>query len=369
MPGRAYLECRQLTKDKDLVWHKGPPIPTNLITGFLGTGKTTAIRDLLQRRPAGERWSVFINEYGMVSIDDLMLDETSPDVQIQELAGGCFCCTTSAMLDVVLIQFIRRTKPDRLLIEPSGAGHPARVIDTLRGPRFRDALDLRATICLVDPKDFDNPRVTNSEGFHDQIQMADVVALNWLDKRERSQIEKVRNWVQEMDPPKLLIAETQFGKLEPAWLDLKGTVVRTPHFAEPASHQKHEHDHDRGGQEHAAADSSVNLVTLSESATPGHPLRLANEGNGQRACGWIFHRDDIFDRDDLFDYLARLNPVQRVKGIFRCSDDWWLFNRTGNDVSMRVSAYRRDSRLEIITNDALPNWDDVEKSLRVAIVR
>lgn len=355
------------------MWHKGPPIPTNLITGFLGTGKTTAIRDLLQRRPAGERWSVFINEYGMVSIDDLMLDETSPDVQIQELAGGCFCCTTSAMLDVVLIQFIRRTKPDRLLIEPSGAGHPARVIDTLRGPRFRDALDLRATICLVDPKDFDNPRVTNSEGFHDQIQMADVVALNWLDKREPSQIEKVRNWVQQMDPPKLLIAETQFGKLDPAWLDLKGTVVRTPHFADPASHQKHDHDHDHGGRghgghEHGAADSTVNLVTLPESATPGHPLRLANEGNGQRACGWIFHRAEIFDRDDLFDYLARLNPVQRVKGIFRCSDDWWLFNRTGNDVSMRVSAYRRDSRVEVITNDALPNWDDVEKSLRVAVV-
>ena len=98
-------------------------------------------------------------------------------------------------------------------------------------------------------------------------------------------------------------------------------------------------------------------------------MRLANEGNGQRACGWIFHRDEIFDRDDLFDYLARLNPVQRVKGIFRCSDDWWLFNRTGNDVSMRVSAYRRDSRVEVITNDAVPNWDDVETSLRVAIVR
>jgi len=344
------------------VWHHGSPIPTNLITGFLGTGKTTAIRDLLQRRPTGERWSVFINEYGMVSIDDLMLDETSPDVQIQELAGGCFCCTTSAMLDVVLMQFIRRTKPDRLLIEPSGAGHPARVIDTLRGPRFRDALDLRATICLVDPKDFENPRVTNSEGFHDQIQMADIVALNWLDKRESSQIRNVRRWVQQMDPPKILITETQFGRLDPAWLDLSGTMVRTPQFIDPVSHERHDHDH-------GAADERLNVVSLSESATPAHPLRLANEGNGQRACGWIFHRDDVFDRDDLFDFLARLNPVQRVKGIFRCADDWWLFNRTGNDTSMRISAYRRDSRIEVITNEPSPAWNDVEKSLCRALTR
>jgi G3E family GTPase len=172
------------------VWYSGQLIPTNIITGFLGTGKTTAILELLKRRPAGERWSVFVNEYGMVSIDDVLMESQSQDVQIQELAGGCFCCTTSAMMDTVLMQFIRRTKPDRLLIEPSGAGHPARVIDALRGERFRQALDLRATICLVDPKDYENPRVTNSEGFHDQIQMSDVVAINWTDKRERPQIDR-----------------------------------------------------------------------------------------------------------------------------------------------------------------------------------
>ncbi|RLS77224.1 MAG: cobalamin biosynthesis protein CobW, partial [Planctomycetota bacterium] len=114
------------------MWHTGQPIPTNIITGFLGTGKTTAILELLKCRPAGERWSVFVNEYGMVSIDDVLMESKSQDVQIQELAGGCFCCTTSAMMDTVLMQFIRRTKPDRLLIEPSGAGHPARVIDALR---------------------------------------------------------------------------------------------------------------------------------------------------------------------------------------------------------------------------------------------
>jgi G3E family GTPase len=340
------------------VWYTGKPIPTNLITGFLGTGKTTAIRALLNHRPQGERWSVFVNEYGMVSIDDVMFDQKTSDVQIQELAGGCFCCTTAGMLDTVLMQFIRRTKPDRLIIEPSGAGHPARVIDTLRGDRFRDAIDLRATICLVDPKDFENPRVTNTDGFHDQIQMSDVVAINWIDKRDPAQVERCRQWITHFDPPKLLVAETQFGMLNPAWLDLDGTAVRLPRLTDP--HAAHHHHHSDGVQ--------PEIVRLNEPARPGRPVRLANEGNGQRACGWIFAAEDQFHRDELFDYLGSIQKIQRIKGVFRCDDDWWLINRTGSDVSITCSAYRHDSRLEVITDDAELNWSELEAGLVSALM-
>ena len=343
------------------MWYTGKLIPTNLITGFLGTGKTTAIRDLINHRPVGERWSVFINEYGMVSIDDLMFDDQSRDVQIQELAGGCFCCTTSGMLDTVLMQFIRRTKPDRLLIEPSGAGHPARVIDTLRSDRFRQALDLRATICLVDPKDFENPRVTNTEGFHDQIQMADVVAINWLDKRESAQVERCRQWIEQFDPPKLLVAETQQGRLKLEWLDLTGTVVRPPRFKN--AHEAHPPDtHPKQNNEEAPL-SVPELISLNQPAVTGRPVRLENEGGDQRACGWIFSAAEVFDRDELFDYLGALQPIQRIKGLFRCHDDWWLINRSGSEVSITPTAYRRDSRVEIITNESTPHWTDVEAFL------
>jgi len=348
------MQYQKQPEDELFVWYTGKPIPTNLITGFLGTGKTTAIRDLLDHRPRGERWSIFVNEYGMVSIDDLMFGDSTPEVQIQELAGGCFCCTTAGMMDTVLIQLIRRTKPDRLLIEPSGAGHPARVIDILRGERFRQALDLRATICLVDPKDFENPRLTNHEGFHDQIQMADVVAINWTDKRDSAQVKRCRNWIEHFDPPKLLVAETQFGKLKPEWLDLDGIVVRRPQFAN--SHAIHQHDH------HAEA-SGTTVVPLTQSASPGRPLRLENEGNGQRACGWIFSKADIFDRDELLDFWGSLRAVQRVKGVFRCGDDWWFINRSGSDTSIRPAAYRRDSRVEVITDDPKLSWEEVEAAL------
>lgn len=340
------------------MWHPDRPIRTNLITGFLGTGKTTAIIDLLNHRPDGERWSVFVNEYGMVSIDELMFEQQTPEIQIQELAGGCFCCTTAGMMDTVLLQFIRRTKPDRLLIEPSGAGHPAGVIDVLRSQRFSSILELRATICLVDPKDFDNPRVTNSEVFHDQIQMSDVVAVNWLDKREAGQVARCREWIDQFDPPKLFVGETQFGKLRPEWLDLHGTVMRPPRFAEA-----------HGGHDHVSASVQAQdrteplLVALTQAACSGRPLRLENAGNGQRACGWIFSAADIFDREALFDFLAAVPHVQRLKGIFHCSDDWWLINRTGHDVSVSRTAYRRDSRVEVITDNGLLNWSQLEAEI------
>ena len=342
----------------DFVWHPDKLIRTNLITGFLGTGKTTAILDLLNYRPEGERWSVFVNEYGMVSIDELMFDEQTPEIQIQELAGGCFCCTTAGMMDTMLLQFIRRTKPDRLLIEPSGAGHPARVIDVLRSQRFRSILDLRATICLVDPKDFDNPRVTNSEVFYDQIQMSDVIAINWLDKRESGQILRCRQWIDQFDPPKLLVAETQFGKLKPEWLDLDGIVMRPPRFAD--AHAVHAH---AVGEPHAAILMEPVIVPSTQSAMPGQPLRLENAGNGQRACGWIFSSAEVFDRATLFDFLAAIPSVQRIKGIFHCSDDWWLVNRTGHDVSVSRTAYRRDSRVEVITDNELLNWARLEAEM------
>lgn len=341
------------------MWYTGKPIPTNLITGFLGTGKTTAIRELLNHRPANERWSIFVNEYGMVSIDDLMLGDSTPEVQIQELAGGCFCCTTAGMMDTVLIQLIRRTKPDRLLIEPSGAGHPARVIDTLRGERFRQALELRATICLVDPKDFENPRLTNNEGFHDQIQMSDVVAINWTDKRDPAQVERCRNWIEQFDPPKLLVAETQFGRLKPEWLDLDGIVVRRPRFED--SHATHQHAH------HSDA-TGAPVVPLTQSVTPHRPLRMENQGNGQRACGWIFSKADIFDRDTLLDFVGSLSAVQRVKGVFHCVDDWWFINRTGMESSIRPAAYRRDSRVEVITDDLDLNWEKLEFELLKCLI-
>ena len=331
-------------------------IPANLITGFLGSGKTTAIRALLQDRPAGERWSILVNEYGTVSIDQTEFAQDGADVKVQELAGGCMCCTMSYVVEPLLAKFLHQTKPDRLIIESSGLAHPAFLIDKLRGPALRAGIDLRATVCIVDPENLQNEMIAESAVFQDQIQAADVVALNWADRRSRDLMDRCRTWVEQFDPPKLLVAETSLGRLDRLWLDRDGAVVRPPRFGDAHAEELH-----KAGHRHGQHDEEVtHVATLPE---PGKPLRFEDAGDGHWSCGWIFSPEDVFDRDQLLDLLGNLRPVLRLKGVFHCEYDWWNIQRSGNETSFGLSVYRRDSRLEVIIPRKTSGWAEFEMKL------
>lgn len=343
-----------------MAWSKGIRIPTNLIVGFLGSGKTTAIGKLISRRPAGQKWSIFINEYGMVSIDQAIVDTGTNDLAVEELGGGCACCTMSYAFQPLLAQFIRRSKPDRLIVEPSGASHPANVIDMLRSDNFSSVIDLRNTICLIDPSDFDNERKRETAVFHDQIQVADIVIINWTDKRDRSIIDRCRHWIESFAPPKLMILESSFGEIDPLCLDLNASSLRSASFPNAHSQQvtilgeipvlKSSHLGDGNS-------------TPTNHAKPGVPLRLANHDQEHHACGWVFHVDDVFERDRIFELLESIHPIARLKGIFRCKDGWWSINRAKDTTGRFESAYRRDSRLEIVLDQPTIVWAELEHKL------
>ena len=93
-------------------------IPVNLITGFLGVGKTTAVRHLLAQRPAAETWGVLVNEFGEIGVDGSLL--AGQGAPVQEVAGGCLCCVAAPAFTTGLNRLIREHRPDRILIEPSG---------------------------------------------------------------------------------------------------------------------------------------------------------------------------------------------------------------------------------------------------------
>ncbi|MEM7314529.1 MAG: GTP-binding protein, partial [Planctomycetota bacterium] len=76
-----------------MVLEEGHKIPANIIVGFLGSGKTTAITKLIAQRPTGENWSILINEFGKVSIDHALVETDEQGISIEELGGGCACCT------------------------------------------------------------------------------------------------------------------------------------------------------------------------------------------------------------------------------------------------------------------------------------
>lgn len=343
-------------------------VPVTIVTGFLGVGKTTAILDLFRHRPEGERWAVLVNEFGRVGIDGAALGE---GYAVQEIAGGCICCTAGVKLTIGLVRLLREERPDRLLIEPTGLAHPATIVDTLRKPGIREAVSPRATIGLVDPRHFLLPKYAEHFTYQDQVALADVLVANRCDLATDAQIAAFREAADRLFPPKLVVATTRDGVLDPAWLDLDPRPAeqrRLPHV-----HQRAEH---RELREHEPA------PTASASGRPelaeGAPARL-EDGDGEVAtCGWIFPVDRAFDQDALEAWVmhaARPGGVlpqgfMRLKGVFRVPGRWLMVNATPDQLRFRPINWRRDSRVEIIAPARpAPDWDAVEEALEAAFWR
>ncbi len=126
----------------------------HVITGSFGSGKTTAIRRQMALKPEDELWVVILNEFTDAGIDALSVAQSargSYDVRL--VAGGCLCCVGELEFGKQLRDILRNFKPARLLIEPSGAGHAADIVDTLALYESQQALELHSVICLVDPQD------------------------------------------------------------------------------------------------------------------------------------------------------------------------------------------------------------------------
>jgi G3E family GTPase len=309
-------------------------IPTNIITGFLGVGKTSAILDLLARKPAGERWAVLVNEYGEVSVDHAILEGGgNPNVTVQEVAGGCICCATAPYLQVALYLLLTEAKPHRLIVETTGLGHPSRLVELLNGPAYQDRLELRATLTILSPDDFTTPKMLENPIFQEQVDIADVLVLNKSDRANPETIQDFQNWANKLSPPKMLIVATQNGQLDDQWLDLVSPQANSP-LTEVS--------------EIFAAAPPVGLLP-----SPRQPIRRESSGS-IAACGWIFSPEDVFDESKLLELLSSWSAGSRAKGIFRFSDGSVIINRVGNTLTCQKTNYSRDSRLELFADNSEP---------------
>mmetsp|Transcript_34979 Transcript_34979/g.110516 ORF Transcript_34979/g.110516 Transcript_34979/m.110516 type:complete len:368 (+) Transcript_34979:278-1381(+) len=314
-------------------------VPVNIITGTLGVGKTTAIASLLRRKPAGEHWAVLVNEFGALGIDAAFIEGKAGEgggggFTVQELAGGCMCCALSGPLSGTIATLVRRSKPDRLLIEPSGLGHPAGLLDVLRGEHLGPALDVRAIVCLVDPAQWHGSKeLRSNQIFRDQVQVSDAVVANKSDAALPAALEEFKAWAGGLFPAKVAVAAVSHGEVALDLLDLPRDPLRVPLFpdlhndervAAAANHDHgHSHDHDHGGEGGSGEGGSGEAGALPQPLlAPGCPHRVEAQ---RGACGWIFSPDDVFDRDALAALLAELWPhVARVKGVFRVGRALWV---------------------------------------------
>lgn len=341
-----------------------PLIPVNLVTGFLGVGKTTALMKLLAEKPANEYWAVVVNEFGEVGIDGATLSTAGDGLQVTEVPGGCVCCTTSPMLRTALTKLVKERRPDRLLIEPSGLGHPAGIVDLLRDPLLVKAFEVRAVVTLVDPRHLDDVRYTSHETWRDQIQLADVLVLNKCDLADVPQIERVQAMAAALFPPKLALVTAVNGAFDPALLDLELHPERWPEAGSPHAHS-----------------GNVSLkprrkVALTPEIEPEvWPVRKTQSSLGSHSCGWIFPQETQFFSAAvaaLFDAFSQpesleLVGVTRAKAVLHTERDWYRLDWVDGMPSAMPAAWRRDSRLEVIVQSkTAPDWALLEQMLLAA---
>ncbi|KAG2485791.1 hypothetical protein HYH03_015502 [Edaphochlamys debaryana] len=231
------------------------PVAVNIVTGALGVGKTTAIKNLLAQKPADERWALLINEFGQLGIDAALVEAeaggtgssstatgsgSSSGLVVRELAGGCLCCTLSGPLGVAIAQL---AKPHRLIIEPSGLGHPAGLLDTLYSEHLRTALAVLAVVCLVDVRAAAEAQADGGgfagaladETVQDQINVADVLVGHKADLADAAATEAFWHWAEGLYPPKAQVLLASNGQIDPAVLDLPRAPVFRPLF-NPRAH-------------------------------------------------------------------------------------------------------------------------------------
>ena len=165
-------------------------IPTHVIAGPLGAGKTSLIKHLLAQRPAGERWAVLINEFGQIGLDAALLTQDADGIALGEVAGGCLCCVNGAPFQIGLGRLLRKARPDRLFIEPSGLGHPAQLLRQLSEAPWVGVLAVQPCVMVLDAQALASGKAL-PESQQDALGSAGLLLLNkaeGLDASDRQRI-------------------------------------------------------------------------------------------------------------------------------------------------------------------------------------
>ena len=324
-------------------------VRTHVITGFLGTGKTTLILHLLKHKPTNEKWAVLVNEFGEIGVDGAILqtqmDEGS-GVAIREVPGGCLCCTAGLPFQIGMNWLIAREKPDVLLIEPTGLGHPAELLDNLRADGYLNVLALGATVTLVDPRHLSQPRYRQHEIYSDQLAVADVLVANKSDMASNADWAEFDLLVQELnvqrqkaDKGTLVEARVSQGQLNIDVLDvmLHGNDEETSQIQNKSS---------------VAAKGLPLVLDLSSPKDRSNDqdyLRIENLSDGILSIGWLVRPDWVFSLTALRTWLSGLE-VERAKAVMNTDAGRRIFNlREGALTEMEAGGQSpEDSRLELI---------------------
>lgn len=190
-----------------------------ILSGFLGTGKTTLLKQILLHEKKTERSiAVLMNELGSVSIDS---DAIETDVPLKELLGGCICCTIQDKLESQLQGLLFDHELDAIYIETTGAAHPVEVLDAVLSPLFAEKLAMKGIITTVDGTLWLNRHTFNPQVQQlllEQVRHADLVIINKSDLLSDMEQGKITMDIQSLNPKAKCIL-TSFSKMPLTMLD------------------------------------------------------------------------------------------------------------------------------------------------------
>lgn len=316
-------------------------VPCNIITGFLGVGKTSAILQLLKHKPAEERWAVLVNEFGQVGIDGSILQgREQAQLFVKEVPGGCMCCTAGLPMQIALNQLLQKARPQRLLIEPTGLGHPEEILATLSSEFYREVIDLQRVVTLVDARQLAEPRYLEHPVYCQQLAIADVIVGNKSDLYQPSDRQRLSQVVDRLtNKPELV-----FGQMHGRGAALAPELLAGPSQSALSQPQRHQHGHSHSHENPTEAIPSS-----------GH-LSASGSGEGYHSQGWRFSPTKVFDRAALYNFLAGLS-AQRFKGVFITEEGVFGYNYAGGALSEIELDDCMESRLEIIDTSIDPGWE------------
>ena len=230
----------------------------DIVSGFLGAGKTTLIKKLLAEAFPGEKLVLIENEFGEISIDGGFLKESG--VQISEMSSGCICCSLVGDFNKALKDVEAQFHPDRILIEPSGVGKLSDVIVAVENT-VADVpeLKLNSFVTVADATKVKVYMKNFGEFYNNQIESAGAIILSRTQKLTQEKLEAAVALLREKNPDAAILTtpwDTLDGKVilsameKVSLADELLAKMREEHEAEEAEHAHHHHDHDHEEHEH-----------------------------------------------------------------------------------------------------------------------
>lgn len=300
-------------------------IPTHVIAGPLGAGKTSLIKHLLAQRPAGERWAVLINEFGQIGLDAALLTQDADGIALGEVAGGCLCCVNGAPFQIGLGRLLRKARPDRLFIEPSGLGHPAQLLSQLSEPPWQGVLAVQPCVLVLDAQALAAGKPL-PEAQQQALNSAGLLLLNKAEGLDDSDRQRIAAQL-----PMRPLYWTQQAVLPLS--ELPGL----------------------GAQAVGGVDNFVVPKGLAQMPAiwtdPALPICLSQVQEGGWSVGWRWHPSQTFDSVLIGEWLERLE-WRRAKLVIHSVEGWVSANALDNSLlDWQPSEWRRDSRIELIFSE------------------